>query len=151
MQIQVTNPSLFSWLHISALNPSLRPLPPALAFRLIQLLSQYPVCFPPAPAVVQAPSPTLDLAPGLSPLAPVPLLPLAWMDLSSGKVWPHVARLSRIQVISSDRCNRLLPEPAALRGWRDGETEKRRESETRLRKRVDGEGRRRREKERRYG
>lgn len=61
-------------------------------------------------------TPTLDLAPGLSPPAPVPMLPPAWMDLSSGKVWPHVARLSRIQVISCDRRNRLLPEPAALRG-----------------------------------
>lgn len=80
--------------------------------------------------------PTLDLAPGLSPLAPVPLLPPAWMDLSSGKVWPHVARLSRIQVISSDRHNRLLLKPAALRGrleWRN--REKNRESESSLSKR----------------
>ncbi|KAI9528806.1 hypothetical protein NQZ68_017405 [Dissostichus eleginoides] len=74
------------------------------------------------PSSFNRPAPTLDLAPGFSPLAHVPLLPPAWMDLSSGKVWPHVARLSRIQVISSDRRNRLLPEPAALRGrvrWRN--------------------------------
>lgn len=66
---------------------------------------------------LKLPSLARDLACGLSPLAPVPLLPPAWMDLSSGKVWPHVARLSRIQVISSDRHNRLLHRPAALRGW----------------------------------
>lgn len=130
MQTPVTNPdpSLSFWLHISAPHPSLRPNPPALAFRLMQLLSQHPVRKPPPPRSCfgsSSPAPTPRPSPRPKPPGPCAfLLPPAWMDLSSGKVWPHVARLSRIQVISSDRGNRLLPEPAALRGRRDGETEK---------------------------
>lgn len=88
--------------------PSIHPIPPLLllGFKLSAL--------------------TLDLASGLRPPVPGPQLPPAWMELSSGRVWPHVARLSRRQVISSDRCNKLLPKPATLRGWRAGETERRR-------------------------
>jgi len=131
VQTPVTNPdpSLSTWLNISASHPSLCPLPPALTFRLTQLLPQHTARFPSPRLQLKLPAPTLDLAPGFSPLAPVSLLPPAWMDLSSGKVWPHVARLSRIQVIGSDRHNSLLPEPAALRGRRDGETERRRKRE----------------------
>lgn len=127
MQTPVTDPDLSGSISL--------PLTPLCApFRLPWPSSSCSCCpsiQPGSPLLLlqfKLPAPTLDLAPGLSPLAPVPLLPPAWMDLSSGKVWPHVARLSRIQVISSDRRNRLLPESAALRGRRDGETEKRRET-----------------------
>eukprot|EP00064_Thunnus_orientalis_P001283 superscaffoldBa00000086_g1285 len=84
VQTPVTSPdpSLSSWLHISAPHPA---PPPASAFRLMQLLSQHPAHFPLLLLQFNLPASTLDLAPGLSPPAPVPLLPPAWMDLSSGK------------------------------------------------------------------
>lgn len=57
MQTPVTNhdPSLSFSLHISDPHPSLRPLLPALVFRLMQLLSHHPVHYRSAPASVKAP------------------------------------------------------------------------------------------------
>lgn len=58
------------------------------------------------------------------------------------------ARLSRIQVISSDPHNILLAEPAALRGWGDRETKKWEKSEHR-RQMMSEERRRGKKKEER--
>lgn len=120
MQTPVTNPdpSLSFWLHISAPHPSLRPNPPALAFRLMQLLSQHPVRKPPpplAPASVQAHQPRLlDLAPGLSPLAPVPFCcpqhGWTYPRARCGPMW-HACpeyRLSAL-IAAIDFCPNLLP------------------------------------------
>lgn len=79
------------------------------------------------------------------------------MQLSSGKVWPHVARLSRIQVIGSDHRNRLLAEtccPEGAEGTEGRKTEKRREKEREWieqKRELMCEGRRRVDKERRQG